>query len=121
MRGQASENATGMILRADKKRKNPTNIKKAAKKRYRERLLSFIANTAQPDPRITKKKANKTETREVPARCPRRKALPKNMSKRPIIKTNQAMTRRVAGRCIFEEGYIYRKIYHKNAFCEKGV
>ncbi|MDR2798758.1 MAG: hypothetical protein LBB80_10500 [Treponema sp.] len=95
MRGQASENATGMIFRAERNRKKPTNIKKVAKKRYRERLLSFIAKTAQPEPRITKKKATKTDILEVPARFPMRKALPKNMSKRPIIKISCATLRRV--------------------------
>jgi hypothetical protein len=33
MRGQASENATGMSFKAARNRKKPTNIKKAAKKR----------------------------------------------------------------------------------------
>jgi hypothetical protein len=95
MRGQASENSTGMIFRAERNRKKPTSIKKAAKNRYKERLLSFIAKTAQPDPRITKKKAAKTDIRDVPARFPRRKALPRNMSNRPLIKISRATVRRV--------------------------
>ncbi|MHB9293814.1 hypothetical protein Holit_02933 [Hollandina sp. SP2] len=95
IRGQASENATGMIFKAERNRKKPTSIKKVAKKRYKERLLSLIAKTAQPEPRITKKKATNTDIREVPARFPIRKALPRNMSKRPIIKISRAMVRRV--------------------------
>jgi hypothetical protein len=95
MSGQAFENATGMILRAERNRKKPTSMKKAAKKRYKERLLSFIAKTAQPDPRITKKKEANTDIREVPAIFPRRNALPRNMSKRPIIKMSRAALRRI--------------------------
>jgi hypothetical protein len=56
--------------------------------------LSFIAKTAQPEPRITKKKASKTDIREVPARFPKRKALPRNMNKRPMIKISRATRRR---------------------------
>jgi hypothetical protein len=96
MRGQASANATGMICKAKRNKKKPTNIKKVAKKRYKERLLSFIAKTAHPEPRITKKKATKTDIREVPDKFPRRKALPRNMSKRPMIKINRATLRRIA-------------------------
>jgi hypothetical protein len=95
IRGQASEKVTGMIFRAARNKKKPTNIKKVARKRYRERLLSFIAKTAQPEPKITKKKAAKTDIREVPARFPRRNALPRNMSRNPIIKISRATVLRV--------------------------
>jgi hypothetical protein len=63
--------------------------------------LSFIANTAQPDPIIIKKKAANTDTREVPARVPNRKAFPRNMRKEPIIKKSRAIIRRAKKRCIY--------------------
>lgn len=83
-----------MIPKAERKRKKPSIRKKAAKKRYVERLLSLTAKTAQRIPAITKKKAKNTEIPEVPARDPRRKADPRNINKRPAIKTNQAAIRR---------------------------
>jgi hypothetical protein len=95
MSGQAWEKATGMIFKAERNRKKPTCIKKAAKKRYKERLLSFMAKTAQAEPRITKKKATNTDIRDIPARFPMRNALPRNMSKRPLMNTNRATVRRV--------------------------
>jgi hypothetical protein len=101
MRGQDSEKVTGMIFRAARNKKKPTSIKNAARKRYRERLLSFMAKTAQPEPKITKKKATKTDIREVPVRFPRRNALPRNIRRNPIIKISRATVRRLDAETMF--------------------
>ena len=52
-----------------------------------------MARTAQPIPIITKKKDRSTDMREIPARLPKRKALPRNISKSPKIKTKRAVSR----------------------------
>jgi hypothetical protein len=117
MRGQDSEKVTGMIFRAARNRKKPTSIKKAARKRYRERLLSFIAKTAQPEPKMTKKKATKTDIREVPVRFPRRNALPRNISRNPIIKTSRATVRRINEETIF---LLYQEEEEKRKYAFQG-
>jgi hypothetical protein len=83
-----------MIRRAERKRKSPMRIKKEAKKRYTVRLLSFRARTAQRAPIITKRNYRSTESREIPVRVPRRKAMPVIMVTRPAAKTRWAATRR---------------------------
>ena len=56
--------------------------------------MSLTAKTAQRIPAMTNKKARSTENREVPAKKPKRKADPRNINNKPIIKTNQAAIRR---------------------------
>jgi hypothetical protein len=85
---------------AEMKRKKPTKRKNVAKNRYRERLLRRIAKKAQNTPTTTKKKALSMETLEMPVREPMRKAVPRNISSKPIIKISLAAVRRVNKRCI---------------------
>jgi hypothetical protein len=94
MRGHAWEKDTGMILREKRKRKKPTSRKKVAKKRYRDRLLSFIARKAKRDPAMTNIKLISTEIREIPVREPSRKALHRNIRNNPAINTSLAVARR---------------------------
>jgi hypothetical protein len=81
----------GIILSAERKRKKPTSRKKAAKKRYVERLLSFTAKNAHPEPVITKKNELNMDILDVLARLSRRKAQPRNINKRPKIKISRAV------------------------------
>jgi hypothetical protein len=98
--GHQWENSRGMILRAKRKKKKPTWIKKAAKKRYRDRLLSLMAKTAQPAPRMIKKKAPMVDKGEPPLVVPKRKALPRSIDKRPIINIKRAIIRRLTSEYI---------------------
>jgi hypothetical protein len=59
-----------------------------------ELVFIFMAKTARSMPRITKRNARRTENFDVPARDPRRKADPRNISKRPIRKATHAAIRR---------------------------
>jgi hypothetical protein len=94
-RGQLWEKVKGRIWREERKRKNPTRRKNAAKNRYRDRLFNLMAKKAQMAPIIIKKKALSMENRAIPWRVPRRKALPRSMSRRPVINARRAAALRV--------------------------
>jgi hypothetical protein len=94
-RGQLWAKENGRICREERKRKNPTWRKNAAKNRYRDRLFNLMARTAQMAPIITKKKALSMEKRVIPWRVPRRKALPRNISRSPVINARRAAALRV--------------------------
>jgi hypothetical protein len=94
-RGQLWEKVKGRICREERKRKNPTRRKKAAKNKYRDRLFNLMAKKAQMAPIITKKKALSMEKRAIPWRVPRRKALPRNISSSPVMNARRAAALRV--------------------------
>jgi hypothetical protein len=100
-KGQLWEKVKGRICREERKRKNPTWRKNAAKNRYRDRLFNLMAKNAQTAPIITKKKALSMEQRAIPWRVPRRKALPRNISKSPAIKARRAAALRVVDPSMF--------------------
>ena len=89
-----------MIPRAKRKRNKPDWRKSAAKKRYRERRFSFIAKAARAIPRITNMKEINTGALGFSIDELKRKAVPRNMRKKPIIKINRAADRRVTNNCI---------------------
>jgi len=93
--GHNCENLSGMIPSAKRRRNKPDWRKSAAKKRYSERRFSFIAKTARAIPRITSINEIKTGALGFSIEELNKKAVPRNMRKKPIIKINRAAGRRV--------------------------
>ena len=94
-KGQLWEKVKGRMRREERKRKKPTRRKKAAKNRYRDRLFNLIAKKAKMAPILIKKKALSMENRTIPWRVPRRKAIPRSISRRPAINAKRAAVLRV--------------------------
>jgi len=89
--GQELERGTGTISNATRKMNIPAIIKRQAKKRYRERLLSFMARAAQKPPATKSRKARKTESFEACSREPSKNVIPSNMKIIPAIKATVAV------------------------------
>ena len=101
-KGHALAKERGAKSIHDRKRKIPTRKKKAAKKRYSERLLSFKASNAQPTPRKIRKKAIGTITWEILAIELQSSVQPRSMKKTPIIRISLADVRRDRKNCIYK-------------------
>jgi len=89
-RGHERETGRSIIPRDKRRRKMPAIIKRVAKNKYEDLLLSLSANIAQNAPETTSKKARNTEVRELFSNEPSKKLIPRIISKSPIIKTNFA-------------------------------
>ena len=81
--GQARENGIGTIFNASKNKKNPTNKKRQAKKRYIDLFCSLIAQTAKIAPAIKNKKGMTTDSREKPCTAANNDSMPPTMQRSP--------------------------------------
>ena len=94
-KGHALESGREIIPIAVRKRKIPAIIKREAKKRYVERLLSFIARIAQKPPTSKSKKAKKTEILDVFSNEPSKNVIPNTIKRIPAKNTILAMNFRL--------------------------